>query len=205
MLVRSRTSWPILKPSSNDASCRFGQGDGELYCFFRIVIHVDVHHECRKRHEMFLFARIRALCSNLASVFSIGVSPRMQSRCSMRQHATDWTGCKKLVRDAAEDPFTQSTMSVAAGHDQICALIPNEMKELGGDRTPRLPPHLARHDNSMTAKVIRDIGKPHGSEHNSSSATTRRVLQACRLFVLKRADSYSSGPSRAGRRELCRA
>src|SRR6266542_1071389 len=83
----------------------------------------------------------------------------MQSRCSVRQQATDRTGCQKLVRDAAEDPFTQSTMSVAAGHDQIGALITNKVKELGGDRPPRLPPYFARHDNSMAAKVARHIGK----------------------------------------------
>src|SRR6266508_200803 len=83
----------------------------------------------------------------------------MQSRCSVRQQATDRTRCQKLVRDAAEDPFTQSTMSVAAGHDQIGALITNEVKELGGDRPPHLPPHFARHDNSMAAKVARDIRK----------------------------------------------
>jgi hypothetical protein len=50
-------------------------------------------------------------------------------------------------------------MSVAAGHDQIGALIAKEVKELGGDRPPCLPPHFARHDNSMAAKVARDIGK----------------------------------------------
>jgi hypothetical protein len=63
------------------------------------------------------------------------------------------------MRDAPEDPFTQSTVSVATGDDQIGALIANEVKELGGDRPPRLPPHLARHDNSMSAKVARDIGE----------------------------------------------
>jgi hypothetical protein len=50
-------------------------------------------------------------------------------------------------------------MSVAAGHDQICALALNEMQEFGADRPSRLPPHLARHANSMAAKVACDIGK----------------------------------------------
>jgi hypothetical protein len=55
------------RATGNADKCRlkpFGQGDGELYCFFRIVIHVDVHHQCRQRYEMFLFARIRADCSS---------------------------------------------------------------------------------------------------------------------------------------------
>jgi hypothetical protein len=64
------------RATGNADKCRlkpFGQGDGELYCFFRIMIHVDVHHQCRKRHEVFLFALIsrRLLFSHpcSASVF----------------------------------------------------------------------------------------------------------------------------------------
>ena len=77
----------------------------------------------------------------------------------MRQQAIDRTGCQKFVRDPAEDPFTQSTMSVAAGHDQIGVLIAHEVKKLGGNGSPWLPPHLARHGNAVAAKVARDIGK----------------------------------------------
>src|SRR5262249_15866962 len=63
------------------------------------------------------------------------------------------------MRDAAEDPFAQTTMSVAAGHDQIGAFVPNEVKELSGDRSPWLPPHLARHGHAVAAKVPRNRGK----------------------------------------------
>jgi hypothetical protein len=62
------------------------------------------------------------------------------------------------MRDAAEDPFAQSAVAIPAGHNQICAFIPSQAKEFGGDRPSRLPPYLAR-DDSMAAKVSRDIGK----------------------------------------------
>src|SRR5262249_14398598 len=73
------------------------------------------------------------------SILSHGIKT---TECLVRQQATHWSGCQKLVRDAAEDPFAQSTMSVAAGHDQIGVLVPNDVKELGGDWPPCLPPHL---------------------------------------------------------------
>jgi hypothetical protein len=46
---------------------------------------------------------------------------------------------------------------VAAGHDQICLLNPNEMQEFRGDRPPRLPPDFLRHDDSMAEKVRFDV------------------------------------------------
>src|SRR5262245_6014007 len=78
---------------------------------------------------------------------------------SVRQQATRWSGRQKLVRDAAEDPFAQSSMSIAASHDQIRAFIPNEVKQLSGNRSLWLPPHLARDHNAVAAKVPGDIGK----------------------------------------------
>src|SRR5262249_10996917 len=84
---------------------------------------------------------------------------RCSPACSVRQHATDRARCKKLVCDAAEDPFAQSTVPVAAGHDHICPLVPNEMEEFGGDRSARLPPDFVRHDDSMAEKVRSDIEK----------------------------------------------
>src|SRR6266566_2165437 len=80
------------------------------------------------------------------------------TECSVRQHATDRTRCEKLVRDAAEDPFTQSTVAVAAGNDQICPLIPNETEEFGSNRPPRLLPHFVCLD-SMAQKIRSDVGK----------------------------------------------
>src|SRR5215468_8422144 len=81
------------------------------------------------------------------------------SGLSVRQHATDRSRCQKLVRDAAEDPFAQAAMSIAAGDDQIRGLVPNEVKEFGADRPPRPPPHLARRDNAMPPKIFHHIGK----------------------------------------------
>ena len=63
------------------------------------------------------------------------------------------------MRDAAEEPFPQSTLPVAAGNDQICLLILNETQEFSGDRSPRLPPHVVRRGYSMAEKVARDVGK----------------------------------------------
>ena len=77
---------------------------------------------------------------------------------SVRQHATDRARYKKLVRDAAEDPFAQSTVPIAAGHDQIGALILNETQEFGGDRSPCLPPDVV-HRGSMAEKVACGVGK----------------------------------------------
>src|SRR5215467_2820329 len=81
------------------------------------------------------------------------------TECSVRQHATDRARYKKLVRDAAEDPFPQSTVPVAAGHDQICLLILNETQEFASDRPPCLPPDLVRSGDSMAEKVPCDVGK----------------------------------------------
>src|SRR6516164_11280978 len=78
---------------------------------------------------------------------------------SVRQHATDRTRCKKLVRDAAEDPFAQSIVPVAAGHDQICLLILNMTQKFGGDRPLRLPPDFVRRSDAMAEKVRCDVGK----------------------------------------------
>src|SRR6516165_5736006 len=72
---------------------------------------------------------------------------------SVRQHATDRARYKKLVRDAPEDPFAQSTVPIAAGHDQIGALILNETQEFGGDRSPCLPPDVVHRGDSMADKV----------------------------------------------------
>jgi len=62
------------------------------------------------------------------------------------------------VRDAAEDPFAQSAVAVAASHKQSRAFIPGQAKQFRGDRPSRLPPDLTR-DDSMAAKVSCDIGK----------------------------------------------
>ena len=63
------------------------------------------------------------------------------------------------MRDAAEEPFPQSTVPVAAGNDQICLLILNETQEFASDRPPRLPPDLVRSGDSMAEKVPCDVGK----------------------------------------------
>src|SRR6516165_12432398 len=81
------------------------------------------------------------------------------TECSVRQHATDRARYKKLVRGAAEDPFAQSTVPIAAGHDQIGALIPNETQEFGGDRSPCLPPDVVHRSDSMAEKVACGVGK----------------------------------------------
>src|SRR6516165_4836797 len=81
------------------------------------------------------------------------------TRRSMGQHATDRTRCKELVRDAVEDPLAQSTVPVAAGHDQTCLLILNETQEFGGDWPPPLPPDVVHRGDSMAEKVACDVGK----------------------------------------------
>jgi hypothetical protein len=73
------------RATGNADKCRlkpFGQGDGELYRLFRIVIHIDVHHQCRKRSEMFLLALIRARCASHTGVQHQRFS-RVQWRCSV--------------------------------------------------------------------------------------------------------------------------
>ena len=50
-------------------------------------------------------------------------------------------------------------MSIAAGHDQICALVSNEVKKLGSDWAAGLLPHLAHREHAMAAKVGRDVGQ----------------------------------------------
>ena len=63
------------------------------------------------------------------------------------------------MRDAAEDPLAQSTVPVAAGHDQTCLLILNETQEFGGDWPPPLPPDVVHRGDSMAEKVACDVGK----------------------------------------------
>ena len=63
------------------------------------------------------------------------------------------------MRDAPENPFTQSAVSIAAGHDQIGALFLNETQEFGGDRSPCLPPDVVQRGDSMAQKVRCDVGK----------------------------------------------
>src|SRR6516164_2877548 len=89
----------------------------------------------------------------VTSPLGISVLPHATktTECSVRQHATDRTRCKKLMCDAAEDPFL--------GHDQICLLILNETQEFASDRPPRLPPDLVRSGDSMAEKVPCDVGK----------------------------------------------
>src|SRR5207237_959840 len=65
---------------------------------------------------------------------------RANALASVRQHAAHAARGQKLVRDAAEDPFAQSTTAVAAGDDQIAALVADEIEQLGGDRAAGLPP-----------------------------------------------------------------
>ena len=63
------------------------------------------------------------------------------------------------MRDAAEEPFPQSTVPVAAGNDQICLLILNETQEFASDRSPCLPPDVVHRGDSMAEKVLCDVGK----------------------------------------------
>src|SRR6516162_2271395 len=97
----------------------------------------------------------------VTSPLGISVLPHATktTECSVRQHATDRTRCKKLVRDAPENPFTHSAVSIAAGHDQIGALFLNETQEFGGDRSPCLPPDVVQRGDSMAQKVRCDVGK----------------------------------------------
>jgi hypothetical protein len=106
-----------------------------------------------------------------------------------------------LVRDAAEDPFTQSTMSVTAGCDQICALVSNGMKEFGGHRAPRSPPHAVldrrqqrSYSNSLAHRPVPQEAQP------GARLTFPQFVNLLGLPLAPFASMRSSSAAFAGRR-----
>src|SRR5215472_11491667 len=81
------------------------------------------------------------------------------TRRSMGQHATNGACRQKLARDAAENPFTQSAVPIAASHDEICLFLLHNVQELGGGRVPRSAPDFGRHDHPVADKISSDISE----------------------------------------------
>src|SRR6516162_1463980 len=77
----------------------------------------------------------------------------------MRQHAAYRARRQQLVRDAAENPFTEPAVAITPGDYQIGLLLAHQVEELGRGWPSGSPPDLIGDDNPVTDQIRADIGK----------------------------------------------